>query len=111
MCHKSAVVSGTTELQEQHWWAVGTDVRSCAGFCLILVFSLSVTSSMRCSPSLTLQERLSSSKASDSVCSGESFGSWLCSSALSLCLFLNIKAGSLQPHNFLLCSLKHFILK
>lgn len=33
--------------------------------------------------------------------------SWLWPSALSLPLFLNIKAGFLQPHN----SLKHFILK
>lgn len=97
-----------TELQEQPWWVGGTDVWSCAGFCLILVSSLSVTSSMRCSPSLTSQERLSSSKASDSVCTGESLGvgSRLWSSAcVSLCLFFSIKAGSLQPDNSC-CSLK-----
>lgn len=52
----------------------GTDVWSCAGFCLILVSSPSVTSSMRCSLSLTSQERLSSSKASATLCSGESSG-------------------------------------
>lgn len=42
------------------------------------------------------------------------FWGWGAASALvlSVCVyFFNVKAGSLQPHNFLLCSLKHFILK
>lgn len=49
-------------------------MRSCAGFSLILVSSPSVRSLMPCSLSLTSQERLSSSKASGTVFSGDSFG-------------------------------------
>lgn len=44
---------------------------SCPGVCLILVSFSSVTSLMPCSPSPTLQERLSYSKASDSVFTDE----------------------------------------
>lgn len=46
----------------------------CPGVCLILVSFSSATSLMRCSPSPTLQGRLSYSKASDGVCTDEYVG-------------------------------------